>query len=166
MTQSNPQSSSPTSNALTAANLALLAANPPSTVPSAARKAALLAALAERGEPRASETQHLADEVRAFCVEVDATLPQGMVEQNGSKTEGDGGFFKAPILSRATEAQRDRAKLMPKSASAREETRKATEEDARRAGIPADYSYKNWDPSEEPITLLGNVFDVNSLCAY
>ncbi|KAJ4361626.1 hypothetical protein N0V95_001703 [Ascochyta clinopodiicola] len=45
----------------------------------------------------------------------------------------------------------------PKTAS------KATEEDARRAGIPAGYSYKNWDPTEEPIMLLGSVFDANSL---
>ena len=42
-------------------------------------------------------------------------------------------------------------------------TPKATEEDARRAGIPAGYSYKNWDPTEEPIMLLGSVFDANSL---
>lgn len=40
---------------------------------------------------------------------------------------------------------------------------KATEDDARRAGIPAGYSYKNWDPTEEPILLLGSVFDANSL---
>lgn len=40
---------------------------------------------------------------------------------------------------------------------------KATEEDARRAGIPAGYSYKNWDPTQEPILLLGSVFDANSL---
>ena len=40
---------------------------------------------------------------------------------------------------------------------------RATEEDARRAGIPAGYSYKNWDPTEEPIMLLGSVFDANSL---
>ncbi|KAI9766970.1 MAG: hypothetical protein M1835_007102 [Candelina submexicana] len=40
---------------------------------------------------------------------------------------------------------------------------KATEEDARRAHIPAGYSYKNWDPTEEPIMLLGSVFDANSL---
>jgi hypothetical protein len=40
---------------------------------------------------------------------------------------------------------------------------KATEEDARRAKIPAGYSYKNWDPTEEPIMLLGSVFDANSL---
>lgn len=40
---------------------------------------------------------------------------------------------------------------------------KATEDDARKAGIPAGYSYKNWDPAEEPILLLGSVFDANSL---
>lgn len=39
----------------------------------------------------------------------------------------------------------------------------ATEEDAARAGIPAGYSIKNWDPTEEPIILLGSVFDANSL---
>jgi hypothetical protein len=47
----------------------------------------------------------------------------------------------------------------PKSKTAR----KATEEDARRAKIPAGYSYKNWDPTEEPIMLLGSVFDAYSL---
>lgn len=40
---------------------------------------------------------------------------------------------------------------------------KATAEDAVRAGIPVGYSYKNWDPTEEPIFLLGSVFDANSL---
>ena len=40
---------------------------------------------------------------------------------------------------------------------------KATDEDARRAGIPAGYSTKHWDPTEEPILLLGSVFDANSL---
>ena len=39
----------------------------------------------------------------------------------------------------------------------------ATEDDAVRAGIPAGYSIKNWDPSERPIILLGSVFDANSL---
>lgn len=41
--------------------------------------------------------------------------------------------------------------------------RKATEDDARRAGIPIGYSIKNWDPTEEPVLLLGSVFDANSL---
>ncbi|KAF5632456.1 vegetative cell wall [Fusarium sp. NRRL 25303] len=41
--------------------------------------------------------------------------------------------------------------------------RKATEADARRHKIPAGCSLKNWDPDEEPILLLGSVFDANSL---
>lgn len=40
---------------------------------------------------------------------------------------------------------------------------KATEADAKKHRIPAGYSLKNWDPSEEPIMLLGSVFDANSL---
>jgi hypothetical protein len=40
---------------------------------------------------------------------------------------------------------------------------KATEADARKYGIPPGYSLKNWDPTEEPIMLLGSVFDANSL---
>lgn len=42
-------------------------------------------------------------------------------------------------------------------------TRKATEADAKRWGISKGYSLKNWDPTEEPILLLGSVFDANSL---
>ncbi|KJZ78579.1 hypothetical protein HIM_01970 [Hirsutella minnesotensis 3608] len=40
---------------------------------------------------------------------------------------------------------------------------KATEADARRHKIPTGYSLKNWDPAEEPILLIGSVFDANSL---
>lgn len=40
---------------------------------------------------------------------------------------------------------------------------KATDADARKHQIPAGYSLKNWDPNEEPILLLGSVFDANSL---
>lgn len=40
---------------------------------------------------------------------------------------------------------------------------KATDADARKHRIPAGYSLKNWDPNEEPIMLLGSVFDANSL---
>ncbi|KAH7316832.1 hypothetical protein B0I35DRAFT_434083 [Stachybotrys elegans] len=39
----------------------------------------------------------------------------------------------------------------------------ATAEDAKKHGIPAGYSLKNWDPREEPILLLGSVFDANML---
>ncbi|PNS18441.1 hypothetical protein CAC42_6258 [Sphaceloma murrayae] len=42
-------------------------------------------------------------------------------------------------------------------------TRAANDADARRAGIPAGFSLKHWDPTEEPILLLGSVFDANSL---
>ncbi|KAL2022427.1 hypothetical protein VTK56DRAFT_5256 [Thermocarpiscus australiensis] len=41
--------------------------------------------------------------------------------------------------------------------------RQATEADAKRHRIPPGYSLKNWDPTEEPIMLLGSVFDANSL---
>ncbi|KAK4455398.1 hypothetical protein QBC34DRAFT_67378 [Podospora aff. communis PSN243] len=44
-----------------------------------------------------------------------------------------------------------------------ETKRPATEADAKRHRIPQGYSLKNWDPNEEPITLLGSVFDANSL---
>jgi len=55
-------------------------------------------------------------------------------------------------------------KKTKKAAPAKEKTkRKATADDAQRAGIPAGYSYKNWDPEEEPIMLLGSVFDADSL---
>lgn len=42
-------------------------------------------------------------------------------------------------------------------------TGKATEADAKKHRIPPGYSLKNWDPTEEPIMLLGSVFDANSL---
>jgi len=51
----------------------------------------------------------------------------------------------------------------PSTATKPESPPKATDDDARRAGIPAGYSFKNWDPTEEPILLLGSVFDANSL---
>lgn len=41
--------------------------------------------------------------------------------------------------------------------------RKATEVDAKKHRIPPGYSLRNWDPKEDPILLLGSVFDANSL---
>lgn len=41
--------------------------------------------------------------------------------------------------------------------------REATAADAARAGVPAGFSIKNWDPTESPVFLLGSVFDANSL---
>lgn len=39
----------------------------------------------------------------------------------------------------------------------------ATEAHALQRRIPPGYSLKNWDPAEEPLMLLGSVFDANSL---
>ncbi|KAL8402566.1 hypothetical protein RB596_009080 [Gaeumannomyces avenae] len=39
----------------------------------------------------------------------------------------------------------------------------ATEQDARKYRIPDGYSLTHWDPTEQPILLLGSVFDANSL---
>lgn len=41
--------------------------------------------------------------------------------------------------------------------------REACIEDAQRHNIPTNYCLKRWDPTEPPITLLGSVFDANSL---
>ncbi|WKT47316.1 hypothetical protein QSH57_012221 [Fusarium oxysporum f. sp. vasinfectum] len=57
---------------------------------------------------------------------------------------------------------REQASAFHKPAST-PSTPKATDADARKHRIPAGYSLKNWDPAEEPILLLGSVFDANSL---
>jgi hypothetical protein len=41
--------------------------------------------------------------------------------------------------------------------------REVTEADLVRHRIPQGYSTKNWDPDEDPILLLGSVFDANTL---
>lgn len=41
--------------------------------------------------------------------------------------------------------------------------REATAKDAKKYDIPTGYSLKRWDPDEEPLLLLGSVFDANSL---
>ncbi|KAH6666761.1 hypothetical protein B0J14DRAFT_490566 [Halenospora varia] len=42
-------------------------------------------------------------------------------------------------------------------------TPKGTDDAARNYGIPPGHSLRNWDPTEQPIMLLGLVFDSNSL---
>ena len=51
----------------------------------------------------------------------------------------------------------------PRSHRSTSDPRQVTARDRAEAGIPAGYSTKNWDPTEEPIFLLGSVFDANSL---
>ncbi|ROW00407.1 hypothetical protein VMCG_07297 [Cytospora schulzeri] len=41
--------------------------------------------------------------------------------------------------------------------------RPATLQDAKKHGIPPTYDLKCWDPDERPISLLGSIFDANSL---
>ncbi|KAL1607942.1 hypothetical protein SLS60_002881 [Paraconiothyrium brasiliense] len=60
-------------------------------------------------------------------------------------------------------SHREPAKPSSKESKPSPNKTRATEEDARRAGIPKGYSIKHWDPTEEPILLLGSVFDANSL---
>ncbi|KAL9591497.1 MAG: hypothetical protein Q9179_007663, partial [Wetmoreana sp. 5 TL-2023] len=70
-----------------------------------------------------------------------------------------------PQRSRARRSS-STAKARPtstKPAKAAQPPREATAADAARAGIPAGYSIKNWDPTEAPVSLLGSVFDANSL---
>ncbi|KAI3319432.1 hypothetical protein HD806DRAFT_259879 [Xylariaceae sp. AK1471] len=62
-------------------------------------------------------------------------------------------YPRRPSTTRPTGPHRKRAPVAVK----------ATEEDAKKHRIPTGYSLKNWDPSEEPIMLLGSVFDSNSL---
>jgi len=64
---------------------------------------------------------------------------------------------------RASHAARPQTSPPKPKPTSTKKPRVATADDARRAGIPAGFSYKNWDPSEEPIILLGSVFDANSL---
>jgi hypothetical protein len=70
---------------------------------------------------------------------------------------------QAESLVKAKEGEPMTEKAATKKLSRKRSTLRATKEDARRAGIPAGYSYQNWDPREEPILLLGSVFDANSL---
>jgi hypothetical protein len=105
------------------------------------------------------------------------TDPRFYYDQVPQYTETDRVREQAPPTPKANQARARRAShanpgrphpTPPKTStkpppSPKASSRKATEADARKAGIPAGYSYKNWDPNEEPITLLGSVFDANSL---
>ena len=70
-----------------------------------------------------------------------------------------------PVRSRARRASTTtRPKAEPtKPARPVRPAPQATAADAAHHNIPAGYALKNWDPTEEPILLLGSVFDANSL---
>lgn len=94
--------------------------------------------------------------------------------QNCYERRADPRYYdQVPIYTAAEPAERPRLRRAsyteqqpaprPRTSHASKPPPQATADDARRAGIPAGYSYKNWDPTEEPILLLGSVFDANSL---
>ncbi|MCJ1473266.1 hypothetical protein MMC13_001917 [Lambiella insularis] len=69
-----------------------------------------------------------------------------------------------PVWSRARRSSTTtKPKATPTKPSKPAKAPEATVADAQRHDIPAGYSLKNWDPTEEPILLLGSVFDANSL---
>lgn len=88
--------------------------------------------------------------------------------KHGKKPSTDSYFYFGQEQIYEEQPRRRRASTTTKTSPRKERTSAkpvpiATEEDAVRAGIPAGYSIKNWDPTEEPIILLGSVFDANSL---
>ncbi|KAM3089308.1 hypothetical protein ACMFMG_000912 [Clarireedia jacksonii] len=70
---------------------------------------------------------------------------------------------RPPPRPATTRPATTRPMATPKSKPREAPPPKATEADARKHHIPPGYSLKNWDPTEEPIMLLGSVFDANSL---
>ncbi|KAF4549217.1 Hypothetical protein D9617_23g006320 [Elsinoe fawcettii] len=79
----------------------------------------------------------------------------------------DGYYAQTPGHEQKTRAKRSASystkQAPPRPRAEYVSSRAATDADARRAGIPAGFSLKHWDPTEEPILLLGSVFDANSL---
>lgn len=76
-----------------------------------------------------------------------------------SETSYRSAFEKSPFKERP-------AKLMPtprQQVYSPPTARKATEADAKKHQIPPGYSLAKWDPDEEPVRLLGSVFDHNSI---
>lgn len=71
---------------------------------------------------------------------------------------------RARATSSPQKPSRQQSTKKPRAAPKR--PRVATHADVRRWDLPAyceKYSLKNWDPEEEPLTLLGSVFDANAL---
>ncbi|KLP08580.1 uncharacterized protein FFMR_10216 [Fusarium fujikuroi] len=87
-----------------------------------------------------------------------SVLPGGFVSKDPRLECSSTSSAHRPSAPRDKESEKKESakKRMPK-------VRRATEEDAKRHKIPAGCSLKNWDPDEEPILLLGSVFDANSL---
>ncbi|KAI4180543.1 MAG: hypothetical protein L6R41_007181 [Letrouitia leprolyta] len=93
--------------------------------------------------------------------------------QKYAKADPDFFYNQVPVRAEDHDSQPQRSRARRSSSSAKPRptptkpvispSREATAADAAKAGIPAGYSTKNWDPTEAPILLLGSVFDANSL---
>ena len=68
-----------------------------------------------------------------------------------------------PTRSRARRASTNTRPAAKPIAKPAQPPREATVQDAVRHKVPAGYCLKNWDPTEEPVLLLGSVFDANNL---
>ena len=90
----------------------------------------------------------------------------GRSQVAGQKRSADSSKNKTSSRPRAASfsaTQQKPSSSRPRASSKVKSPPKATPADAHRAHIPAGFSIKNWDPTEEPILLLGSVFDANSL---
>ncbi|KAF5646507.1 vegetative cell wall gp1 [Fusarium tjaetaba] len=88
----------------------------------------------------------------------DSVLPGGFTSKDPRRKYAATRVPQRPSTLRGTGYKKEKNPAKRK----RPEIRKATEADAKRHKIPAGYSVKHWDPDEEPIILLGSVFDANS----
>lgn len=94
-----------------------------------------------------------------------------------SKAYEEWEFYSEASTAKSRSSERTKAVVPKENASATDAdvraigkvgmpSRKATAKDAKNHGILAGHSLKHWDPEEEPILLLGSVFDANSLCKW
>ena len=109
-----------------------------------ARVAELLASV-EGSQKRTSERHH------------------GTAGLHSSQDTDTGIVAELASLGTPTSAVVPKSTTLERPHAARYQPRKATELDRKKHGIPAGYSLKRWDPEEDPIFLLGSVFDANSL---
>lgn len=96
--------------------------------------------------------------------ETHRTTPTGHIRRASTTMPMPMNMPQRPATARPSSSHHQPPVSSKKStSSASPAPRKATEADAKKHHIPAGYSLKNWDPTEEPIMLLGSVFDANSL---
>jgi hypothetical protein len=111
-------------------------------------------------------TDHYSRMFQEYAARAAAAAADAKASAKANQSRTRRSSHAAESTARPTRSQTTVPKATPHKkpkATPPKQPRVATEEDARRAHIPAGFSLKHWDPSEEPITLLGSVFDANSL---